>query len=303
MIDREQRDAIHQRVAQFAPDAPWAEVIHAPEELLASNGATEPLDQLRDQPVAAFCGIGNPAGFRHTLDTCGCDVVAMKEYPDHHRYDRDDIESLAQWAQQTGASEIICTAKDLVKIGVESLGGLPLHALTIGMQFLKGQSQFEAQLADWRKRLRTTLQSTDAVPRLEAGDSRLEFITPSRLVWRDDSDANHKLGEKVSMARTRDMNIQPIRFQRSTMTPFGRHLLALTAVLTLCSTSRGAHELSSQGLALWLSADQGVETLDGRVVAWRDRTSARHVARVPTGFTVPPSMPNRPLSVSRPARS
>lgn len=147
MIDRQQRDAIRHRVAQLAPQAPWAEVIHAPEELLASNGDTESLDQLQGQSVAAFCGIGNPAGFRHTLNACGYDVVAMKEFPDHHRYQRDDIEALTQWAQQTGAIAVVCTAKDLVKIGVESLGSLPLRALTIGMQFLEGQSQFEAQLA------------------------------------------------------------------------------------------------------------------------------------------------------------
>ena len=147
MIDREQRDAIRQQVARLAPHAPWAEVIHAPEELLAFNGKTEDVDQLRGAPVAAFCGIGNPAGFRHTLKVCGYDVVAMKEFPDHHRYERDDIEQLAQWAEQSGANAVVCTAKDLVKIGLERLGSHPLHALTIGMKFLEGQQQLEAQLA------------------------------------------------------------------------------------------------------------------------------------------------------------
>ena len=148
MIDREEREAIRRRVARYAPDAPWAEVVHAPEELLSSKGRTESLDQLRGQAVAAFCGIGNPAGFRHTLKACGYDVTAMKEFPDHHRYERGDIEQLTQWAQQTGADAVVCTAKDLVKVGVERLGTLPLRALTIGMEFLDGQRQFEAQLAD-----------------------------------------------------------------------------------------------------------------------------------------------------------
>lgn len=148
MIDREQRQAIRQKVVLLAPHATWAEVIHAPEELLASDGKAEGIGQLRGVSVAAFCGIGNPAGFRHTLNACGYQVAAMKEFPDHYRYQRDDIEQLARWAGQTGASAIVCTAKDLVKIGVERLGTLPLRALTIGMEFVDGQPQLEARLAE-----------------------------------------------------------------------------------------------------------------------------------------------------------
>jgi tetraacyldisaccharide 4'-kinase len=147
MIDRRQRDAIRRRVARLAPHAPWAEVIHAPEELLSADGKSESIHLLRDRPVAAFCGIGNPAGFRHTLNVCGYNVVAFQEFPDHHGYQRGDIEHLEQWAGQTGADAIVCTAKDLVKIGWERLGSLPLYALTIGMEFLEGQQQLEAQLA------------------------------------------------------------------------------------------------------------------------------------------------------------
>lgn len=81
--------------------------------------------------------------------------------------------------------------------------------------------------------------------------------------------------------------MRPIRFRRYALPLLGRHLLALTAFLTLCSTSRGAQELPSRGLALWLSADQGVEARDGRVVAWHDRTSTQHPAQVPEGFKGP----------------
>ena len=146
MIDPEERDKIRKRVSTYAPEAPWAEVVHAPENLLSSSGRIESLDRLQGRPIAAFCGIGNPAGFRHTLSVCGYNVVAMKEFPDHHRYERDDIEQLASWAQQTGAAAVVCTAKDLVKIGVECLGSFPLYALAIGMTFLEGQEELETLL-------------------------------------------------------------------------------------------------------------------------------------------------------------
>ncbi|MHB8897190.1 MAG: tetraacyldisaccharide 4'-kinase [Thermoguttaceae bacterium] len=147
MIDRHQRDAIRRRAAEFAPDAPWSEVVHAPQSLLAADGAAESLDRLHGLPLAAFCGIGNPAGFRHTLDRCGYEVAGFKEFSDHHRYTRGDIDALAHWAADTGARAVVCTAKDLVKIGLTHLGTLPLHALTIGMEFLEGEEEIASRLA------------------------------------------------------------------------------------------------------------------------------------------------------------
>ena len=147
MIQSGERDALRDRVARLAPGVPWAEVIHAPECLLAADGTSEELEELAGKPVAAFCGIGNPAGFRHTLTTCGYDVAGFEEFPDHYRYQRDDLERLARWAEQRGVRAVVCTAKDLAKIGVNQLGAVPLRALAIGIEFLQGQAVVESRLA------------------------------------------------------------------------------------------------------------------------------------------------------------
>jgi len=148
MIKPDQREALRLKAAELAPGAPWAEVVHAPEELLAADGRATSIATLRDRPIAAFCGIGNPAGFKHTLTTCGYRVVDFKEFPDHHRYGRDDIDALAEWAGHTQAEAIVCTAKDLVKIGLQQLGPLPLWALGIGIEFLNGQAALLTQLTE-----------------------------------------------------------------------------------------------------------------------------------------------------------
>ena len=96
--------------------------------------------------IAAFCGVGNPAGFRHTLESCGFELVGFRDFPDHHRYSREDIESLSAWANELGAEAIVCTHKDLVKIGLENLGGRPLWALRVGIEFLAGGPAFEERL-------------------------------------------------------------------------------------------------------------------------------------------------------------
>ena len=98
------------------------------------------------KPVAAFCGIGNPAGFRHTLETCGWQVAGFREFPDHHRFNRADVQSLAEWAGEIEAAAIVCTGKDLVKLGIDSLGPRSLWAVDIGLDFLHGQAEFEAEL-------------------------------------------------------------------------------------------------------------------------------------------------------------
>jgi tetraacyldisaccharide 4'-kinase len=106
-----------------------------------------PLDSLRGRHVAAFCGIGNPAGFRHTLASCGYDVSLFREFPDHHAYSRSDLESLADWARQAEVAAVLCTHKDLVKIGLDRLGDKPLFAVSIGVEFQAGLNELQAQLA------------------------------------------------------------------------------------------------------------------------------------------------------------
>lgn len=146
MLEPANRDAIRRRVEHFAPQAIWAEIRHAPLELLAAGGSTKSIDELRQHHIAAFCGVGNPAGFRHTLETCGYKVGSFREFPDHHRYSRDDIETLTKWAAETDAEAVVCTHKDLVKIGLENLGGKPLWALRVGIEFLSDSAPLERQL-------------------------------------------------------------------------------------------------------------------------------------------------------------
>ncbi len=108
--------------------------------------ATEAVERCSGKRVAAFCGIGNPAGFQRTLESCGVVLAAFREFPDHHAYDRTDIESLAAWCDELDAEMAVCTAKDLVKLGIERLGRLPLWAVAIELEFVSGQQEFEARL-------------------------------------------------------------------------------------------------------------------------------------------------------------
>lgn len=148
VVAAERRREIRDEAARLAPHALWIETRHAPEAWLSASGRELPLAELAGKRVAALAGIGNPAGFRHTLATSGLEVVEFREFPDHHAFSRDDVQSLIAWADGLDVEAVVCTHKDLVKLGVDRLGRRPLWALVIGLEILAGEPEFAARLAE-----------------------------------------------------------------------------------------------------------------------------------------------------------
>lgn len=145
-LDEAARAAVWHTVDRYAPQALRAEAVHAPWRLSSAGGVEISLDSVHGQSVVAFCGIGNPAGFRHTLDTCGCRLVGFREFPDHHAYSLADLDSLSAWARQLDASVVLCTGKDLAKLSADRLGNCPLWAVDIELEFVCGQQPIESRL-------------------------------------------------------------------------------------------------------------------------------------------------------------
>jgi len=154
MLDLSARHAIRERAAKIAPRAVWCEVVHKPAALLDAKGKEHPLLFPAAQQIAAFCGIGNPAGFRHTLQTLGCQVATWQEFPDHYTYTDADIEALTRWA--ANADRVLCTRKDLVKLGVTRLGDVPLYAVSVQLQFLTGEAELSKKLDAFSPRAETS---------------------------------------------------------------------------------------------------------------------------------------------------
>ena len=172
LIEPSGREAIWRIVRHHAPDAVCAEATHAPQALISAGAGKGVRNLLCDDqrcasvpasgpfrqkvpdtfsgpfsgPVAAFCGLGNPAGFRYTLEQCGCRVVGFREFPDHHRYTPEDEDSLARWAEELDVSAVLCTCKDLMKISRDRLGTKPLWAVRIELELLVGQEALESRL-------------------------------------------------------------------------------------------------------------------------------------------------------------
>ena len=82
------------------------------------------------QPLAAFCGVGNPSSFFDQLRREGFTLAHTQAFPDHHKYQQSDIDHLCKAAKTTGASSLVTTAKDAVKLR-EFAFELPCYVLEI----------------------------------------------------------------------------------------------------------------------------------------------------------------------------
>jgi|688.fasta_scaffold00132_51 tetraacyldisaccharide 4'-kinase len=134
--------------ARYAPNTPWIEAVHQPESFLNWPAEEYRLDSWQGKKVLAFCGIGNPEAFRTTLERLKLDVIDWKVFRDHCTYERDDVESLQNWVAQhkPDIDAVICTAKDVVKLRVPILAGVPLLSLKIGLKIVRGEEVLLAQI-------------------------------------------------------------------------------------------------------------------------------------------------------------
>jgi len=140
-------EAIRGRLARRFPGLVLATTEHRPVELLGGPTGPTPTSEAKGRPVYGFCGIGNPAAFRRTLEDLGACVAGFRTFPDHHPYSRDDVTDLARWAATSPADALLLTTqKDWVKLRVAELGGRPLRAVRIGLHFRDGRHEFEAGL-------------------------------------------------------------------------------------------------------------------------------------------------------------
>ena len=140
-------EVIRAWVTERFPDVPVATTEHRPTELVGCNEANEEVHELVEslggKPVGGFCGIGNPAAFRHTLESLGACITDFRTFPDHHAYTREDVDDLNRWAASLPPDAIVMTTqKDWVKLRVSALGGRPLRAVRIGLHFRDGESAF-----------------------------------------------------------------------------------------------------------------------------------------------------------------
>lgn len=103
----ENLDALHAEIRSLIRDNPTP----------IFDSSMKPLRSLLPAgPVAAFCAVGNPAAFFNQLKNADYNVVLEKSFTDHHAFTQNDVDELIRAATRAGATSLITTAKDAVKL-------------------------------------------------------------------------------------------------------------------------------------------------------------------------------------------
>ena len=96
----------------------------------------------------AFCAVGNPQSFRATLSEAGVAPADFAVFRDHHAYTERDLRSLEERAERAGASVLLTTEKDAVKLAGKT--ALPLVAARIEAEIFEPgfEEQVDRRLAE-----------------------------------------------------------------------------------------------------------------------------------------------------------
>ena len=153
LIGRERLTAIKERLRELAPEAPIAcagTVVRGVRPVRSDGGEALGADYLQSRRWAAFCGIGNPEGFRLTLERAGCQVGLSMVFADHEPYTRRQVGEVLDRARAAGCERIITTEKDAVKVAplLRRLVAPHLYALRTELEFTEGAAELTAAVLE-----------------------------------------------------------------------------------------------------------------------------------------------------------
>jgi tetraacyldisaccharide 4'-kinase len=107
----------------------------------------------RGDPVALFCGIGQPRRFQQTVKDLGAEVVSEWLLADHQVPRKDRLEEFVQKAKASGASYVLTTEKDAVKLPAHLRLALPLYYLEMQAEIVEGKRAWQMWIEKIRRQI------------------------------------------------------------------------------------------------------------------------------------------------------
>ena len=141
---------IRQKLQRYT-DAPVVFCRYAPTAVVdRTNNATLALEWIRGRKCVAFCGIGSPESFRHTLGEIGVSVGSVLNFADHHFYSENDVAAIVELAHRHSAEMVLTTGKDAARFGETQLRRFgqdtPLMTIELAVHFVEGEELFWSML-------------------------------------------------------------------------------------------------------------------------------------------------------------
>ncbi|MBL8810644.1 MAG: tetraacyldisaccharide 4'-kinase [Planctomycetaceae bacterium] len=118
LVHEEQLREIERR-ARSASGLPAEKIFRTefrPSGVRTASGRQHSIESLRGLPVYLASGIGNPEAFHQTCRSAGLTIAGTRWFPDHHDFSEADLRDILSNATAAGASTVVMTLKDLVKL-------------------------------------------------------------------------------------------------------------------------------------------------------------------------------------------
>jgi len=127
------------KISKINNNALFFQCDHFPEALYSidNNGKTtkNTLEILCNKKIFAFSGIAKNWDFKNILLSLNYQLCNFIMFPDHHKYNKEDIENIFDQAAKSDAYAIVTTEKDFVKINEYLINKIPVYALGIKIEF------------------------------------------------------------------------------------------------------------------------------------------------------------------------
>ncbi|MDP6503807.1 MAG: tetraacyldisaccharide 4'-kinase, partial [Planctomycetota bacterium] len=148
-IEKGDLGELKNQIRILVPEAPLLTAAHRLKGILQCSDLS-PIGSgwLKGKRIYAFCGLGNPEGFRRELDNLGGEVITCEEFPDHHWYSDEEFQGIVDRAEEANADLLLTTQKDAVKFDPELDVDLPFLCLRIGIEFLEDEDELTGRLTE-----------------------------------------------------------------------------------------------------------------------------------------------------------
>jgi len=125
-------------------EIPVFKSIHQPKDIInADFSEQQPVSLLAGKKVCAFCGIAKPDSFNKTLSSAGAQILSFDIFPDHHRYNKSELEKIQTGFVDCRADYLVTTEKDAARLQSDPEFLKMLSILRVEMEIKPSVQLFE----------------------------------------------------------------------------------------------------------------------------------------------------------------
>ena len=88
-----------------------------------------------EEPMFAFCGIGNPNYFIKIAKEIGLNIIGKQIFRDHQKYNSKVLQNLSFQVKGSNCKRVVTTEKDMVKIPESFMNKFIFYVIKIDIVF------------------------------------------------------------------------------------------------------------------------------------------------------------------------